>query len=116
MASDQRSTRVERWLVYGWLECAPTTEVDASRLAAVHRALLPGGPSDLRDLHRMWEAPLADGTSLGPPGGRHPGCRGIQAASAALLPRAASAERRRRMAVPKGTHGFSAELEVGIHP
>lgn len=108
------AARVERKTVYSWLDGAAARESHASRMGQIHRALLPDGRRDLRDLYRMWATPLADGTTLKSLlAAEALDAAAVRSALATLLPRAgALAGRRRRMAVPDGANGFAEGLEV----
>ena len=108
--------RVERKTVYAWLDGNSARESHTTRMSQIHRALLPQGQTDLRDLYRLWATPLDDGATLKSLlTAENLDAKAVSAAVAALMPKAASlAERRRRMAVPGGgANGFAEGLEVG---
>ena len=55
---------VERKTVYAWLDGVEPRGTNASRLAAIHDALVGGAIVNLRDAYRYWSTPLGGGASI----------------------------------------------------
>lgn len=107
---------VERKTVYAWLDGVEPRGANASRLAAVHEALLGGGLESLREAYRYWSTPLVGGASirdlLAAP---KIDTASVRDAVSVLLSRAEeSSTRRARLAIAGGVNGLTeGSLEIG---